>query len=74
MGTLTYCAAISDGDGTVPPLGTAPVYFAIASAPDGSRPGLSIQNEFQIQFTTPLLAPASIPPAAPFNPFLKRLN
>ena len=52
VGAQTYYAAIADGDGTVPPQSSVPVYFAIASAPDGSRLGLALQNDFRILFST----------------------
>ncbi len=51
VGARVFYAAIADGDGTVPPYANVPVYFAITSAPDGSRPGLSPQNDFTIMYT-----------------------
>ena len=57
VGRQIYFAAIADGDGFVPPGGRSPVYFAVSSAPDGSRPGLSINNAFNIMFTTPTTTP-----------------
>jgi hypothetical protein len=57
VGAQTYYAAIADGDGRVPPQSSVPVYFAIASAPDGSRLGLALQNDFRILFSTGASAP-----------------
>jgi hypothetical protein len=52
VGDRIFYAAISDGDGLVIPLAETAVYFAITSAPDGSRPGLSPQNDFTILYNT----------------------
>ena len=65
VGTRTFYAAIADGDGVVPPRSSTPVYFAIASAPDGSRPGLSSENDFTIMFT--LTGPVPTPPRPSYN-------
>jgi hypothetical protein len=59
VGARVFYAAIADGDGTVPPYANMPVYFAITSAPDGSRPGLSPQNDFTIMYM--LTGPATTP-------------
>ena len=66
VGQKTFYAAISDGDGVLPPLKNTPVYFAVTSAPDGSRPGLSPQNDFSILFTL-TLPERGLPPAPAYN-------
>ena len=66
VGQKTFYAAISDGDGVLPPMSSTPVYFAIDSAPDGSRPGLSPQNDYSILFTFTLPEPGLGP--APQQP------
>ena len=47
-------------------MSSTPVYFAIDSAPDGSRPGLSPQNDYSILFTFTLPEPGLGP--APQQP------
>jgi hypothetical protein len=73
-GDQTFYAALTDGDGTVPPLTNAAVYFAVTSGPEGSPHHLSPQNDFLVLVTVPespdtppAPAPADLqtPPSAP---------
>ena len=62
-GERTFFAAITDGEGTVPPQGRTPVYFAVTSAADGTRHSLALDNEFVVLVTVP--EPSVEPPPTP---------
>ena len=68
-GERTFFAAITDGEGTVPPQGRTPVYFAVTSATDGTRHSLALDNEFVVLMTVP--EPSVEPPTPPKRGWLK---
>jgi len=72
VGQHTFPAAIADGEGTVPALSRAPVYFAVTSTPDGSRPSLSLNNDFVVLVSVP--TPPEKPATEPKRGLLRFLK
>jgi hypothetical protein len=52
VGERTYPQSVSDANGTVPPKGDAPAYFAITGTPNGGRNDISLKNEFYVILDT----------------------
>ncbi len=48
VGERTYPQSISDANGTIPPNGIAPAYFAVTGTPDGGRNDISLKNDFTV--------------------------
>jgi hypothetical protein len=48
VGERMYPQSISDANGTIPPHGTAPAYFAVTGTPDGGSNDISLKNNFTV--------------------------
>lgn len=74
VGERIYPQSISDANGTIPPNGIAPAYFAVTGTPDGGRNDISLKNNFIVILdafpvigTTPLPTETITNAVAPTN-------
>jgi hypothetical protein len=67
VGERLYPQSISDANGTIPPNGTAPAYFAVTGTPDGGRNDISLKNDFTVILDAFPIAAATNNPVAPTN-------
>ncbi|HTS19605.1 MAG TPA: hypothetical protein VMP11_18665 [Verrucomicrobiae bacterium] len=71
VGDRTYPQSISDADGTIPPNGEAPAYFAVTGTPNGGRNDLSLKNDFAVLLDpveTNTVPPRSVRPESKPSP------
>jgi hypothetical protein len=74
VGGRIYPQSISDANGTIPPNGIAPAYFAVTGTPDGGRNDISLKNDFIIILEAVPVGPVAVPAetktnsATPTNP------
>jgi hypothetical protein len=67
VGERLYPQSISDANGTIPPNGTAPAYFAVTGTPDGGRNDISLKNDFTVILDAFPVAAITNNPVAPTN-------
>jgi len=67
VGERLYPQSISDANGTIPPNGTVPAYFAVTGTPDGGRNDISLKNDFTVILDAFPIAAATNNPVAPTN-------
>lgn len=67
VGERLYPQSISDANGTIPPNGTAPAYFAVTGTPDGGRNDISLKNDFTVILDAFPVVATTNNPVAPTN-------
>ncbi len=67
VGGRLYPQSISDANGTIPPHGIAPAYFAVTGTPDGGRNDISLKNDFIVLLDAFPVPVETNNPVAPTN-------